>query len=216
MDEVKAREATNLKTGEVLLCVISEEEAIRVLKEKFKEKPSDFIKGLITAYEKYGRLSTAQWFWVYKIAQKDDKKEEKSVELALGFTEQLTDSFTASKLQYPALHFDKCKIYIYGGQLRVKHDEMRYGYIENDLFYPTNASDELIEFIVELSNDPFGFAADEGKKKGICCFCKRELTNGESVQRGYGPVCADRYDLPHDHPKQHPLSSGPENLELEL
>lgn len=31
-----------------------------------------------------------------------------------------------------------------------------------------------------------------GKKFGRCAVCNRELTDEESIERGIGPVCADR------------------------
>lgn len=38
-----------------------------------------------------------------------------------------------------------------------------------------------------------------GKQTGICCFCGRELSDPESVECGYGPVCARKYGLPHSN-----------------
>jgi len=35
-----------------------------------------------------------------------------------------------------------------------------------------------------------------GRETGICQFCQRELTNEESRDRGYGPVCAANHGLP--------------------
>ncbi len=45
--------------------------------------------------------------------------------------------------------------------------------------------------------DPAGRAAAYGRRTGACCFCGRELTKAESVGWGYGPVCADKWGLPH-------------------
>lgn len=35
-------------------------------------------------------------------------------------------------------------------------------------------------------------AAEFGKLYGICCICSARLTNEESIERGIGPVCADK------------------------
>lgn len=40
-----------------------------------------------------------------------------------------------------------------------------------------------------------------GKATGQCCYCGLELTDPDSVGRGYGPVCAKKYGL--DHPNRH-------------
>lgn len=35
-------------------------------------------------------------------------------------------------------------------------------------------------------------AAEFGKLYGVCCICSARLTNEESIERGIGPVCADK------------------------
>ena len=44
--------------------------------------------------------------------------------------------------------------------------------------------------------DPAAVAARYGKQTGACCFCSRKLDTKESVAVGYGPVCAEKYELP--------------------
>jgi len=41
--------------------------------------------------------------------------------------------------------------------------------------------------------------ANIGKIWGSCTFCGRTLEDPESVERGYGPVCAKRHNLPHNN-----------------
>ena len=40
-----------------------------------------------------------------------------------------------------------------------------------------------------------------GKLSGFCSFCGRQLDDPDSVERGYGPVCAKKYHLAH--PNRH-------------
>lgn len=55
------------------------------------------------------------------------------------------------------------------------------------------AKNELRQFVIEGA----AYLANVGKETGQCCFCGLELTDPESVQRGYGPVCAKKHGLPH-------------------
>lgn len=52
------------------------------------------------------------------------------------------------------------------------------------------------ETLAAFAADPAAFAAASGKKAGICCFCGRHLETKESVEAGYGPICAEKFHLP--------------------
>lgn len=51
---------------------------------------------------------------------------------------------------------------------------------------------ELEASIVDFARDPKAAAEAYGKKYGVCCICSRELSDPVSVERGIGPICADR------------------------
>lgn len=72
-----------------------------------------------------------------------------------------------------------------------------YGKIENGvLISPKSGTpDWVIELVKAFANDPIGTAVAYGRATGNCCFCGRELTAGESIERGYGPICAENYGL---------------------
>lgn len=55
---------------------------------------------------------------------------------------------------------------------------------------------EIGDRIDAFGLDPAGVAAVEGREKGACCFCQQTLTDGRSLDVGYGPVCAANYGLP--------------------
>lgn len=44
--------------------------------------------------------------------------------------------------------------------------------------------------------DPVQSARVYGQRFGRCCFCGLELTDGRSVDAGYGPICAEKFGLP--------------------
>ena len=52
------------------------------------------------------------------------------------------------------------------------------------------------ETLAAFAADPAAFAAASGKATGICCFCGRHLETKESVEAGYGPICAEKFHLP--------------------
>ncbi len=54
----------------------------------------------------------------------------------------------------------------------------------------------LVELGDEQRDEEILRMIDEGQATGVCQFCGRELTNAESMRRGYGPVCAERWGLP--------------------
>lgn len=47
--------------------------------------------------------------------------------------------------------------------------------------------------IVALCADPLASAIAYGQRTGICACCARELTDPESIERGIGPICAEKY-----------------------
>ena len=62
---------------------------------------------------------------------------------------------------------------------------------------------ELLNTLQEFEDNPETTAAVHGQKTGHCCFCGIGLTNKDSLAVGYGPVCAENYNLPwHGMAKQ--------------
>ena len=55
---------------------------------------------------------------------------------------------------------------------------------------------EITEFLQEFSADPARIAGEQGRLLGRCCFCDQALSDGRSTSVGYGPICADHWDLP--------------------
>lgn len=47
--------------------------------------------------------------------------------------------------------------------------------------------------ILAIGADPKAAAIAYGKRFGKCSVCNRDLTDAESVERGIGPICAERY-----------------------
>lgn len=67
------------------------------------------------------------------------------------------------------------------------------------------AVDELLlAALRHIAENPAAAAAAYGALMGRCTFCNLALTDEGSVEVGYGPICAQRYGLPHA-PKGTPM-----------
>lgn len=71
-----------------------------------------------------------------------------------------------------------------------------FGRIKHDGTYRGQAPDAVLDLLRQFSDDPAGIASFYGRKTGRCSFCNLPLTDERSTAVGYGPICADRYDLP--------------------
>lgn len=75
-----------------------------------------------------------------------------------------------------------------------------YGRVTLDgVFQPSRDCPSMNAMAARLSAfsaDPVGVAGEHGRLTGRCCFCNRGLEDERSTAVGYGPVCAENYDLP--------------------
>ena len=84
-----------------------------------------------------------------------------------------------------------------------------YGFVEpNGFWQPLSRTPaEVITEIRALDADPAAYAKryakltatwKDGEKveEGSCCFCNLTLTDKRSTSKGYGPICAGKYNLP--------------------
>ena len=54
-------------------------------------------------------------------------------------------------------------------------------------------SDTVRQTILAAANDPLSAAIRYGKVSGQCSCCGRELTDPRSIERGIGPICAEKF-----------------------
>ena len=64
---------------------------------------------------------------------------------------------------------------------------------EDKFLRSRECSDELAAIVAKVAADPKAAAEAHGHEYGQCSCCGRELTNPESVARGIGPICAERW-----------------------
>lgn len=112
----------------------------------------------------------------------------------------------APKMQVADLGFTRAKdnsknpgyIYVKSG---TKYGDDYYGKINpQGWFEPCrDCPPEIITRVKAVSGDILGEVRAHGKATGNCSFCNRKLTNDNSIQLLYGPVCAENYGLPHTY-----------------
>jgi len=80
------------------------------------------------------------------------------------------------------------------GAVYVKRGDLYLGKVLGGRFQKSrDCSPEIALEIVDLAADPHAAAVAYGKEFGKCAVCAKELSDPESVARGIGPVCAERY-----------------------
>lgn len=91
-----------------------------------------------------------------------------------------------------------CEAKKHPGTLYVKsgkqYDETYYGKIVDGRFVASrDCSPEMAAQIIAIASDPANAAKVYGHTSGQCSCCGRRLDNPESVARGIGPICAQRF-----------------------
>lgn len=81
-------------------------------------------------------------------------------------------------------------------------DEIWHGRIYDDGRFETSSRTNesqrtaILLALRHLAKNPQQAAADYGHLTGHCCFCGRSLDDERSTRVGYGPICAEHYNLP--------------------
>ena len=181
---------------------------------------SDFAKSLHESGDadnpdSYG-LSYEMWLWVHIIASEGEKKGPRLVFGASPLTKIVEhfDRAIASKIKFPKVLLETedgvaLKLSRAGGRAKFPGtlnvtDGKPFG--ENKWFGRVlrsgvleagkDLTPEVEALLAAFNADPAKVARTHGLLTGNCCFCRKELTTGESLTAGYGPICADKFGLP--------------------
>ena len=64
----------------------------------------------------------------------------------------------------------------------------------DNMFRPVGSVDaRTLEALNAIAANPAEAAVRYGRRTGQCSICARQLTNSESIDRGIGPICADKF-----------------------
>lgn len=80
------------------------------------------------------------------------------------------------------------------GALYIKSDGVYLGKIMGGkLFTSRDCNEQQRQEIMEVAAQPKDAAIKYGRVTGSCAICNRRLDNAESVERGIGPICAEKF-----------------------
>jgi hypothetical protein len=79
------------------------------------------------------------------------------------------------------------------GALYVKERGEYLGKIQGGKFLARNCPAPTADKILAFIADPKAAAEAYGIETGICCICAATLTNKESIERGIGPICGEKF-----------------------
>lgn len=178
-------------------------------------KDRNFASSLISSFDKYGSLSAKQLYWVMKLAEKASTPAPVKQKVDLVRVANLFTVATSHGLKNPAIRIGGLKLSpakaasANYGSIYVKQGSTYLGKISaaGDWSPARDVEAQAAEAFVKVSQfacDPVSAAAAEGHATGSCCFCARELSDAGSIEVGYGPICAEKFGLPHQ-PKGHGL-----------
>lgn len=154
--------------------------------------------------------SPAQRAWAHKLANEGERPAAPAAtETFPGLADRLHTAGRA--VDYPTvfIHGVEATLMTGGknvGKIRVTDggqypNNRFYGWMDRDgQLRGRGASDEAVLSALRVMDDTEALADAAGaigRETGSCCFCSRQLTHGDSLTVGYGPICADRYGLPH-------------------
>jgi hypothetical protein len=119
-------------------------------------------------------------------------------------TDKLTSAFEAAKtrgLSRPILRFEGFQASLAPsngknpGAIYVKTQGEYMGKItpSGDFFASRDCPSDMRAKIAATMTDPLAAAVAFGRRTGQCSCCGRELTNSESIDRGIGPICAEKF-----------------------
>jgi hypothetical protein len=156
---------------------------------------------------KWNKLSASQYAWAHKLAV-DNTQPRKVDNTQPSQFEALFNAFEAAKSKGAkrlTLRFDGVNIKpnrdltALWVTSQTEKEEGNYGLQPKYLGKVTpqgcdsRLPDDVKETIMAAASDPLNAAIRYGKVSGECSCCGRELTRKDSIERGIGPICAEKF-----------------------
>ena len=166
---------------------------------------NSFAASLVEQYNKRKTLSEKQTFaavaMLAKIKQKqaDRKSNMFSLDVSkiLAVLDKADPAMKTPKIRVGDFVFSKPEPHSRNaGSLYIKQLGEYIGKVTGGYYLPVGSvSKDTVAEIQEICKDPMESAVAYGRRTGNCAVCARELTVKESIDRGIGPICADKLGL---------------------
>jgi len=188
-------------------------DALLALVSKLSRSDAEFAQSLAGNFRTWGRLSDKQLQWVDTLTQRANAPAPQPAQQVN--VQKIQDLFAvaAQKLRRVKVAVQTVagqKVVFskagpaskYAGQILVTDGgpfgaNKYFGRIDvNGDFYATRSAVADVESVIkEFADNPAEVAGKYGKLTGGCSFCNRKLDDDRSLDVGYGPVCAKRFNL---------------------
>ena len=166
---------------------------------------NSFAQSLVEQIINKGSLSEKQMFaasaMLIKIKQNKEEKQSNIVSIDLSNVKKIFDK-AHEAIKSPKFRVDNMVLSrapdsgVNAGAIYVKVDGEYAGKVTGGYWLPCKGSPEgTLEKLREVAKDPLGSAVAYGKRTGNCSACGRDLTNHGSIEKGIGPICAERWGL---------------------
>jgi hypothetical protein len=164
---------------------------------------NDFAQSLDMQLKRTGNLSEKQVAAVTRIINRPAAAPIAAVTAVGSGVEAMQEAFataTGNGLKRPKMRLGDFVLKLApatgrnAGAIYVTASDEYLGKIADGAFTPSRECDAAKQAeIVALCANPVESAIAYGKRTGICACCGRELTDPESIERGIGPICAEKY-----------------------
>ena len=166
---------------------------------------NSFAQSLVEQIINKGSLSEKQMFaasaMLMKIKQNKEEKKSNIVSIDLSNVKKIFDK-AHEAIKSPKFRVDNMVLSrapdsgVNAGAIYVKVDGEYAGKVTGGYWLPCKGSPEgTLEKLQEVAKDPLGSAVAYGIRTGNCSACGRDLTNHGSIEKGIGPICAERWGL---------------------
>ena len=165
---------------------------------------NSFARSLVEQIINKGSLSEKQMFaasaMLMKIKQNKEEKQSNIVSIDLSNVKKIFDK-AHEAIKSPKFRVDNMVLSrapdsgVNAGAIYVKVDGEYAGKVTGGYWLPCRAPEGTLEKLQEIAKDPLGSAVAYGKRTWNCSACGRDLTNHGCIEKGIGPICAERWGL---------------------
>jgi len=176
----------------------------------------DFAARMLEAVNKYGSLTERQLDAVRRCIAKDKTRDEEraarqakaqaeAVSIDVSRIHQAFELAVRAKIARPKLRLGDFTFKLGKDQTTVlvidkARDTMLGKVVEGKFQRRRECDDATAEQIIACAADPAAAAVAYGKRTGSCAICGRRLDRDESINRGIGPICAERFGFDSINP----------------